>query len=230
MSSGRTPRGPGGRGGCIRGTQPLHLSLKNGVPEMLHQQIELELAEREAWALRRQRGIPNNRRLFVLACMDERIPVNQALGIRDGDAHVFRNAGGLVTDDAIRSAMLTTQFFGTKEIIVINHTECGMMTASGEFLTAALREKGIDPEQVALDPAVRELTLPPDAFSKWIRMFDDVDETCARQVQLLRECPLIPDDVSIHGYVWEVERMALRRPHFRLSERVNSAKAMGVKG
>ncbi len=88
---------------------------------MLHQQIDLELAEREAWALRRQRGIPNDRRLFVLACMDERIPVNQALGIRDGDAHVFRNAGGLVTDDAIRSAMLTTQFFGTKEIASIFH-------------------------------------------------------------------------------------------------------------
>ncbi|MGI6417509.1 MAG: hypothetical protein ACOX1P_17775 [Thermoguttaceae bacterium] len=61
-------------------------------------------------------------------------------------------------------------------------------------------------------------------------MFDDVDETCAKQVQLLRECPLIPDDVSIHGYVWEVERMALRRPHFRLSDRVNNARAMGAKG
>ena len=69
---------------------------------MLHQHIDLEIAEREAWALRRQRGIPNNRRLWVLACMDERLPVNEALGIREGDAHVFRNAGGLVTDDAAR--------------------------------------------------------------------------------------------------------------------------------
>ena len=188
---------------------------------MLHQQIDLELAEREAWVLRRQRGIPNNRRLFVLACMDERIPINQALGIRDGDAHVFRNAGGLVTDDALRSAMLTTQFFGTQEIIVVNHTECGMMTATGEALTDALRGKGIDPDGAVVDPSLQELTLEPGAFAKWIRMFRDVDDTCVQQVELLRGCPLIPRDVSIHGYVWEVEGMALRRPHVRLGEMVN---------
>ncbi|GIX02385.1 MAG: hypothetical protein KatS3mg112_1322 [Thermogutta sp.] len=131
---------------------------------MLYQQIDMELAEREAWALRRQKGIPNNRRLFVLACMDERLPVEEALGIRLGDAHVYRNAGGLVTDDVIRSAMLTTNFFGTKEIIVVNHTECGMMTATGEFLTNALREKGIDPDSVAIDPALPELKLPQACF------------------------------------------------------------------
>jgi len=197
---------------------------------VLHQQIDLELAEREAWVLRRQLGIPNNRRLWVLACMDERLPVNEALGIRDGDAHVFRNAGGLVTDDAIRSAMLTTNFFGTKEIIVVNHTECGMMSATGEYLTQALREKGIDPDAVEIDPALPELRLPPGAFAKWIKTFTDVDEVCVRQVELLRNSPLIPKDVVIHGYVWEVECGKLRRPHARLCERVNTSKQMGAKG
>jgi carbonic anhydrase len=197
---------------------------------MLHQQLDLEIAEREAWALRRQRGIPNNRRLWVLTCMDERVPIERALGIREGDAHVFRNAGGLVTDDAIRSAMLTTRFFGTKEIIVVNHTECGMMTATGEALTAALREQGIDTDRVRVDPALDELALAEGAFSKWIRMFGDVDDTCMNQVALLRDCALIPDDVAVHGYVWEVERMALRRPNVRLSEMVNTAKAMGARG
>lgn len=197
---------------------------------MLYQQIDWDLAEREAWALRRQKGIPNNRRLFVLACMDERLPVEEALGIRLGDAHVFRNAGGLVTDDAIRSAMLTTNFFGTKEIIVVNHTECGMMTATGDYLTNLLREKGIDPNTVPVDPALPELKLPPGAFPKWIRMFTDVDEICLKQVELLRNSPLIPADVQIHGYVWEVETMRLRRPGVRLSEKVNTAKAMGAKG
>jgi len=197
---------------------------------MIHQQIDMEWAAREAWALRRQLGIPNNRRLWVLACMDERLPVERALGIREGDAHVFRNAGGLVTDDAIRSAMLTTQFFGTKEIIVVNHTECGMMTATGEYLTEALRAKGIDPESTSLDPALPELTLPRGCFAKWIRTFTDVDETCVRQVELLRGSPLIPKDVAIHGYVWEVETMSLRPPHRRLSERVNTFRAMGGKG
>lgn len=197
---------------------------------MLHQQLELEAAEREAWALRRQLGIPNNRRLWVLACMDERLPVEQALGLRVGDAHVFRNAGGLVTDDAMRSAMLTTQFFGTREIVVVNHTECGMMSATGEYLTEALKQKGIDPDHIALDPALPDLTLPPGAFARWIKTFSDVDETCLAQVELLRQSPLIPDDVVVHGYVWEVESMRLRRPRQRLSERVNTARAMAARG
>jgi len=196
---------------------------------MLYQQIDLELAERRAWALRRQLGIPNNRRLWVLACMDERLPVEEALGIRTGDAHVFRNAGGLVTDDAIRSATLTTHFFGTKEIIVVNHTECGMMTAGGEDLTEALKAKGIEPEKIQLDPALPELKLQAGAFAKWIKMFSDIDETCLRQVELLRNCPLIPQDVVIHGYVWEVEAMRLRRPHERLSEKVNTAGTAGAR-
>lgn len=196
---------------------------------MLHQQIDEQIAQKEAWALRRQLGIPNNKRLWVLACMDERLPVEKALGIGEGDAHIFRNAGGLVTDDAIRSAMLTTQFFNTKEIIVINHTECGMMTASGDFLSEVLRSRGIDVDAVAVDPALPELKLPKGVFSKWIKTFTDVDEICKQQVELLRQSPLIPDDVVIHGYIWEVETMSLRRPYERLSEKVNTAEAMQTK-
>ncbi|AFY31870.1 carbonic anhydrase [Calothrix sp. PCC 7507] len=196
---------------------------------MLHQQIDQNLAQREAWALRRQLGIPNNKRLWILACMDERLPVEKALGIGEGDAHIFRNAGGLVTDDAIRSAMLTTQFFGTKEIIVINHTECGMMTASGDFLSAVLRNQGIDVDQVTIDPALPELKLPTGVFSKWIKTFTDVDKICTEQVELLRNSPLIPREVVIHGYVWEVESMSLRRPYQRLSDQVNTAEAMKTK-
>ncbi|MCM0590198.1 MAG: beta-class carbonic anhydrase [Gloeotrichia echinulata DVL01] len=194
---------------------------------MLHQQIDQKLSEKEAWALRRQLGIPNNKRLWVLACMDERLPVEKALGIGEGDAHIFRNAGGLVTDDAIRSAMLTTQFFDTKEIIVINHTECGMMTASGDFLSEVLRNKGIDVDEVTIDPSLPELKLPKGVFSKWIKTFTNVDEICVKQVELLRNSRLIPEDVVIHGYIWEVETMSLRRPYERLSEKVNTAEDMG---
>jgi carbonic anhydrase len=188
--------------------------------------VEQDFAQQEDWALRRQKGIPNNRRLWVLACMDERLPVEEALGIEEGDAHIFRNAGGLVTDDALRSAMLTTQFFGTEEIVVINHTECGMMTATGEALVSALREKGIDPDSVAIDPDLPQLTLAKGGFADWIKTFEDVDETCVRQVQLLRESPLIPEHIRISGYVWEVENRRLRPPHQRLSERVNTADQM----
>jgi carbonic anhydrase len=196
---------------------------------MLHQKIDQKLDEKRAWALRRQLGIPNNKRLWVLACMDERLPVEKALEIEEGDAHIFRNAGGLVTDDAIRSAMLTTQFFGTKEIIVINHTECGMMTASGDFLSQILKDKGIDVDEVEIDPALPELKLPKGVFSTWIKTFTDVDATTVKQVELLRNSPLIPQDVLIHGYIWEVETQSLRRPYERLSEKVNTAVAMGAK-
>lgn len=196
---------------------------------MLHQQIDHNLSEKEAWALRRQLGIPNNKRLWVLACMDERLPVEKALGIAEGDAHIFRNAGGLVTDDAIRSAMLTTQFFGTKEIIVINHTECGMMTASGDLLSEILQKRGINIDEVSIDPALPQLKLPKGVFSKWIKTFTDVDQVCLKQVELLQSSPLIPQDVVVTGYIWEVETGSLRRPYQRLSQKVNTSEDMAAR-
>ncbi len=199
----------------------------------LKRQLEQDFQERSNWVLRRQTGIPNNRRLWVCACMDERLPVDEALGIRgdNGDAHVFRNAGGIVTDDAIRSAMLTCNFFGTEEIVIINHTECGMMSAHTDTLVSAFRDKGVDMDNVPLDPALPELKLESGAFGKWIKMFDErsVDDICAAQVDLVREHPLIPDHVTVSGWIWEVDTGNLRPPHQRLWERVNDAKQMGAK-
>jgi carbonic anhydrase len=197
----------------------------------LKHQLESDFNAHKNWALRRQLGIPNNRRLWVCACMDERLPVDEALGIRSdrGDAHVFRNAGGLITDDAIRSAMLTCNFFGTEEIVIINHTECGMMSAHAETLVQALKDKGIDVDHVPIDPSLPEITLASGAFAKWIRMFDDVDEICARQVEYVRNHPLIPEHVTVSGWIWEVETGHLRAPRARLSEHVNTNRAMGAK-
>lgn len=197
---------------------------------MLHQQIDMDLTQKQEWVLRRQLGIPNNKRLFVLACMDERLPVEEALGLESGDAHIFRNAGGLVTDDAIRSAMLTTQFFGTKEIIVINHTECGMMSATGQYLTELLQSKNIDIANEQLNPALASLKLESqkENFAKWIATFDNVDATCEQQVKLLKASSLIPKDVTINGYIWEVESMSLRRPFVNLSQKVNTSQDMKV--
>ncbi|QZA33642.1 carbonic anhydrase [Hydrogenibacillus sp. N12] len=190
----------------------------------LSQQIDETIQKHEAWVLRRQRGIPNNRRLFVLACMDERLDVEEMLGLQPGDAHIYRNAGGVVTDDVIRSAALSVNFFGTKEIIVINHTECGMMTAQGQEIVEALRAKfNIDVERVQLDPSLPELTLTdPGAFARWFRTFESVDDATIAQVEYLRNHPLIPKDTVINGYVYEVESHRLRRPHQRLSRRVNT--------
>lgn len=198
----------------------------------LKRQIDQDFEGRRSWVLRRQSGVPNNRRLWVCACMDERLPIDEALGIRGdrGDAHVFRNAGGIVTDDALRSAMLSCRFFGTEELVVVNHTECGMMAAHSETVRHALDEQGVDPAQLQLDPEVPELTLDPSAFGKWLRMFDDrsIDEICEAQVEYLRSHPLIPDHVTVSGWIWEVETGSLRRPHERFSERVNSARDMGA--
>lgn len=195
----------------------------------LRDEIDARIKERESWALRRQLGIPNNRRLWVLTCMDERIPVNEALGIQDGDAHIFRNAGGLATDDAIRSAMLTTQFFGTTEIVVLGHTECGMMSAKAEDLVDALRKKGIDTDAPGVDPTLPELRLEKGAFGKWIRLFEDVDASVLAQVEALRKSPLIPKDVVISGYVYEVESGTLRKPYEIVSQRVNTYEALHAK-
>ncbi len=175
--------------------------------------INRRLQDWENWVFRRHKGIPNNKRLFVLACMDERLPVEQALGLEPGDAHIFRNAGGLVTDDVIRSAALTVGLFGTREIIIVNHTECGMLGATGEQVTRRLEEKfGLDLTQVPLDPALPELRLPREALYRWWKTQTDIDRAALEQVELLRNHPLIPKDVHITAYVYEVETGRLRKP------------------
>lgn len=197
----------------------------------LKRQLEQTFQDRENWVLRRQKGKPNNRRLWVCACMDERLPIDEALGIRGdrGDAHVFRNAGGIMTDDAIRSAMLSCRFFGTEEIVIVNHTECGMMAAHTDGVVQALSNQGVDISNVQVDPEVSELQLDPSAFGKWIRMFDhrSVDEICEAQINYVRNHPLIPGSVTVSGWIWEVETNSLRKPHERLARRVNSSDEMG---
>jgi carbonic anhydrase len=154
--------------------------------------------------------------------MDERIPVEEALGLDLGDAQVFRNAGGKVTDDVIRSAALTTQFFDTTEIIVVNHTDCGMMSASDEAVVEGLEAAaGGDIDAVDVDPALPELNLGGATLSDWVRMTDDIDEACRIQVELLRDHLLIPDSVTVSGYVYEVESGHLRRPDERIADQVN---------
>lgn len=218
----------------------------------LKEQLEQSVQQRGRWEIRRQYGAegPNMRRLWVLACMDERMPVDEALGIRadgpigGGDAHLFRNAGGIVTDDAIRSAMLTINFFGTREIVVVQHTGCGMLSANGFDLEKDLKERGIfkkevvrgtaiDTAAVAIDPSLPELTLKEGAFAKWIGMMDDVDATCIKCVELLRNHPLIPKEVVISGWIWETEFRRLRAPDLEAPTRAltqATAASMGVKG
>jgi carbonic anhydrase len=196
----------------------------------LKDEIEARVQRYDHWATRRRYGAegPNNRRLWVLACMDERLPVDEALGIRvdspvgGGDAHCFRNAGGIVTDDAIRSAMLTCNFFGTQEIVIVQHTQCGMLSANADDLDKALRAKGVDIDNLVLDPTLPELKLDAGAFAKWIGMMDDVDVACMKTVETFRNHPLIPKDVEISGWVWEVETRRLRPPTLDAEKRART--------
>jgi carbonic anhydrase len=124
--------------------------------------------------------------LAILACMDARLDVEEALGLRTGDAHVIRNAGGLATEDAIRSLIVSQQLLGTDEIVVIGHTGCGLRGAD----ESALRERLASQTGRSLDLS--------------FGVFEDLDASVRRQVELLRSHPWIKR-VPVHGLVFEVE-------------------------
>lgn len=189
----------------------------------VHAAVDKQVDARDDWARRRRKGIPTDKQLLVIACMDERIPVEEALNIELGDAHIFRNAGGKVTDDVIRSAALSTNFFDTTEIIVINHTDCGMMSAPDDAVVEGLETAaGGSLDDVPIDPSLPQLNLGDATIADWVRMTDDIDEACQVQIDYLDEHPLIPDNVIIHGYVYEVESDALHRPGQRIAEQINT--------
>ena len=187
----------------------------------VHEHVDERVDDRDDWARRRRKGIPTDENLLVVACMDERIPVESALGLELGDAQVYRNAGGKVTDDVIRSAALTANFFDTEVAIVINHTDCGMMSARDEDVVAGLEAQAGDLDDVDLDPSLPELNIGDAGVDEWVRMTDDIDETCAAQVAYLEDHDLIPDDVTVTGYVYEVESGELRRPGERIAEEIS---------
>jgi carbonic anhydrase len=186
-----------------------------------HEHVDATVTDRTDWAQRRREGIPTGKNLLVVACMDERIPVEDALGIELGDAQIFRNAGGKVTGDVIRSAALTTNFFDTDEIIVINHTDCGMMSASDEAIREGLDNQTGGLDDADLDPSLPALNIGNTDVMEWVNMTDDIDEACAAQVEYLRESEFIPDDVAVSGYVYEVESGELRHPGDRVAEEIS---------
>ena len=135
--------------------------------------------------------LPPAKKLFVLACMDARLTVEDVLGLRTGDAHIIRNAGGLATDDAIRSLVISQHLLGTGEIIVIEHTGCGMLTFEDE----PVRQKIARDQGVSVD-----LPLLP---------FRDLEANLRDQVRRIREHPWVKD-VPVHGAIYEVETGRLR--------------------
>src|SRR5262252_3933634 len=130
--------------------------------------------------------MPPSRQVAVVACMDARLNVYGALGLKEGEAHVIRNAGGVVTDDQIRSLAISQRLLGTREIVLIHHTDCGMLTfGDDEFKRSIQDETGIKPPWSA------------EAFS-------DLDEDVRQSMARIKASPFVPHKDQIRGFVFDV--------------------------
>ena len=130
--------------------------------------------------------LPPARQVAVLACMDARLNVYAILGLGDGEAHVIRNAGGVVTDDEIRSLAISQRLLGTREVILIHHTDCGMLTFTDDAFKRSIQdETGIKPAWSA-------------------EAFTDLDEDVRQSIARIKASPFIPHQDSIRGFVFDV--------------------------
>ena len=130
--------------------------------------------------------LPPSKHVAVLACMDARLNVYAILGLADGEAHVIRNAGGVVTDDEIRSLAISQRLLGTREIILIHHSDCGMLTfTDDEFKRQIQQETGIKPNWAA-------------------EAFGDLDEDVRQSIRRIQSSPFIPHTDAVRGFVFDV--------------------------
>jgi len=136
--------------------------------------------------------LPPARKIAILACMDARLNPYGLLGLQEGDAHVIRNAGGVVTDDEIRSLAISQRLLGTKEIILIHHTDCGMLTFTDDgFRSDIQAEIGIKPEWAA-------------------EAFPDLEADVRQSLARIEASPFIPKKDAVRGFIYEVETGNLR--------------------
>lgn len=130
--------------------------------------------------------MPPARHVAVLACMDARLDVHKILGLNEGDAHVIRNAGGVATDDAIRSLVISQRLLGTNEIVLIHHTDCGMLTFKDDDVKRQIEsEVGIRP-QFALEA------------------FSDLEEDVRQSIARIQASPFIPKKANVRGFIYDV--------------------------
>jgi carbonic anhydrase len=136
--------------------------------------------------------MPPAKKVAIVACMDARVNPFPIFGLELGDAHVIRNAGGVVTDDEIRSLAISQRLLGTEEIIVMHHTDCGMLTFNDDDFRGQIeQDTGIKP------------AWPAEAF-------DDLDSDVRQSIKRIEASPFIPNKGSVRGFVYEVETGRLR--------------------
>ncbi len=132
------------------------------------------------------------KRVAIIACMDARLNPYALLGLTEGDAHVIRNAGGVVTDDEIRSLSISQRLLGTEEVVLVHHTDCGMLTFTDDDFRAQLQEEtGIKPEWA-------------------VETFSDLEEDVRQSIARIKASPFISRKESVRGFVYEVETGRLR--------------------
>ena len=136
--------------------------------------------------------MPPARKVAVVACMDARLHVSKLLGLDVGDAHIIRNAGGVVSDDAIRSLVISQRLLGTEEIILIHHTDCGMLTFNDDAVKSQIKD----------ETGIR----PPFALEAFADVDDDVRQSLAR----VKASPFIPHRDNVRGFVYDVKTGRLR--------------------
>ena len=130
--------------------------------------------------------LPPAKRVAVVACMDARIETGRLLGLQEGDAHVIRNAGGVVTDDVIRSLAISQRLLGTTEIVLIHHTDCGMLTFNDDAVKADIER----------DTGLR----PPFA----LEAFEDLEADIRQSIRRIQASPFIPNKDKVRGFVYDV--------------------------
>ena len=136
--------------------------------------------------------MPPGKQIAVVTCMDARLSPYVMLGLHEGDAHVIRNAGGVITDDEIRSLVISQRLLGTHEIMLIQHTDCGMLTFTDDELKQQIHE------EVGMKPHFA------------MESFSDLDENVRQSIARIKSSPFIPNKESVRGFVYEVETGRLR--------------------
>ena len=136
--------------------------------------------------------LPPARGIAIVACMDARLDPQALLGLEEGDAHVIRNAGGVITDDEIRSLAISQRLLGTEEIMLLHHTDCGMLTFKDDDLRRQIQdETGVKPTWAA-------------------EAFDDLEEDVRQSIARIKASPFIPRKDKVRGFVYEVETGRVR--------------------
>jgi len=128
------------------------------------------------------------KKLAIVACMDARLTIEPALGLKAGDAHIIRNAGGIVTEDAIRSLLISHHLLGTDEWMIVNHTDCGMLTFKEEELVAKLRAQS---DQAPVTQV-------------HFHAFRDLEENVRHQIRKVRSHPWVPSEIPVRGFIYDV--------------------------